>query len=153
MCTAGGQLQTQVLSSTGCLYRCWAAADTSTVFNRLSVQLLGSCRHKYCRQQTVCIAVGQLQTQVPSSTDCLYRCWAAADTSTVFIRLSVQLLGSCRHKYCRQQTVCIAVGQLQTQVPSSTDCLYSWWAAADTSSAFNRLSVQLVCSCRHFADD
>jgi len=187
-------------SSPGCLYSWWAAADTSTLFSRLSVQLVGSCRHKYfftrlsvqlvgscrhkyCLQQAVCTAGGQLQTQVLSSPGCLYSRWVAADTRPVCRRLSVQLVGSCRHKYffirlsvqlvcsCRHnyclhqavctvggkmqtqvllhQAVCTAGGQLQTQVLSSAGCLYSWWAAAETSTVFTKLSVQSVGSCRH----
>jgi hypothetical protein len=55
-------------------------------------------------------------------------------------------VGSYRHKYCLQQTVCRVCGQLQTQVLSSADCLWSWWEAADTSVVFTWLSVRLVCS-------
>jgi len=124
VCTAGGQLQTQILSSAGCLYSWWSAADTSTVFSRLSVHIVVSCRHKYCLQQAVCTSSGQLQTQVLSSAGCLYSWWSAADTSAVFSRLSVHLVGSCRHKYCLQQAVCTSSGQLQTQVLSSAGCLY-----------------------------
>jgi hypothetical protein len=119
VCTAGGQMQTQVLSSVDCLYSWWAAVDTTTVFSRLSVQLVGSCRHKYCLQQVVCTADGScrhkyclqqavcpvgvwLQTQLLSATGCLYRCLVAVETSTVFSRLSVQVFGSCRNKYCLQ---------------------------------------------------
>ena len=85
-------------------------------------------------------------TQVLSSAGCLYSWWAAADTSTIFKGLSVQLVCSCRHKYCLRQAVSIAGGQLQTQVLSSPGCLQSWWAAADTSTVFSRLSVMLVCN-------
>ena len=144
VCTVIGQLQTQILPSAGCLFRYWAAADTSTAFSRLSVKLLGSCRYKYCLQQAVCTGGGQLQTPVLSSAGCLYSYWAAADKNTVFNRLSVQLVGSCRHKYCLQQAVCTVIGQLQTQILSSAGYLYSWWAAVYTNTVFSRLSVQLV---------
>jgi hypothetical protein len=125
------------------------SSNRSIAFSRLFVQLVGGCRHKYYLQQAVCTAGVLLQTEVLSSIGCLYSWWTAADTSTVFTRLSAQLVGSCRHEYCLQEAVCTVGGQLQTQVLPSAGYLYSWWAATDTSTVFSRLSVQLVSSCRH----
>ena len=89
------------------------SSNRSIAFSMLSVQLVRcSCRHMYCLQQSVFSAGGQKQTQVLSPAGCLYRWWAATDTSNVFSRLSVQLLNSCRPKGRLQQAAFTAFWQL-----------------------------------------
>jgi hypothetical protein len=140
------------------------SSNTFTAFNRLSIQLVCSCRHKCCIQHAVCTAGVQLQTQVLSSIDsvqlvcsrihkyCIQQAVCTAvvqlQIQVVFNRPSVQLVCSCSHKYCLQHAVCTAGVQLKSQVLPSTCCLYSWCAAADPCAVFNILPARLVCSFR-----